>query len=368
MSSSSLDSINAMGTQPPFSSAQENGETLSKGKQVNGKDDPSNNKSKPTDCYLQEEGTLTLSQATTSGQNQQLRIYQTHDDPTEEIDESPFINPISFLNTMHQKLKTTAPPVYSFSHDPTTGQFYCQVHFCGQTYQNQTARPKKQQAKEEVASIAMRDLSLRMSEITALIRQELIRAHVAASQKAKFGGKNQSGNGVMMVQSRQTSQQIAPHPLELVPKSAQWYRKQVELATNGQPKRSCVMLLEFCQMHKLGQPVYSMRDDGRGNYLFDCTIAGRVFSPEIACWHKNDAKDHISSIAFNVLYGECCDREYREIVSRFPNVIPPPYPNSMAVYSTADGGYIATPGSLVPANHIYVQNNMIPSHSIPRTS
>ncbi|CAG8729870.1 2723_t:CDS:1, partial [Dentiscutata erythropus] len=335
MSSSSLESsINNSGTQPVFSSAQESGDAFSKGKQVNGKDDSSTNKSKPTDFYPhQEEGKL--SQATASGQNQQLRLYQNHDDPTEEIDESPFINPISFLNTMHQKLKTTAPPVYSFSHDPTTGQFYCQVHFCGQTYQNQTARPKKQQAKEEVASIAMRDLSLRMSEITALIRHELIRAHVAASQKAKFGGKNQSGNGAMVVQSRQNSQQIAPHPLELVPKSLQWYRKQMELANNGQPKRSCVMLLEFCQMHKLGQPVYSMRDDGRGNYLFDCTIAGRVFSPEIACWHKNDAKDHVSSIAFNVLYNECCDRELREIASRYHhlNIIPTPYPNSMPIYS-----------------------------------
>ncbi|CAG8714271.1 24066_t:CDS:1 [Racocetra persica] len=376
MSSSSLDSsLSALGAQPMYSSAQEGGDTFSKGKQVNGKDDSSTNSSMPAASLPQQENGK-LSHATTSGPNQQLRIYQNHDDPTEEVDESPFINPISFLNTMHQKLKTTAPPVYSFSHDATTGQFYCQVHFCGQTYQNQTARPKKQQAKEEVASIAMRDLSLRMSDITALIRTDLIRAHVAASQKAKFGGgKNQPGNGAMVVHSRQMSQQITPHPLELIPKSVQWYRKQTELANNGQPKRPCVLLLEFCQMHKLGQPVYSMRDDGRGNYLFDCTIAGRVFNPEIALWHKNDAKDHVSSIAFNVLYGECVAREYREIELRYHQpqlhgAIPPPYGNSMALYSTADGGYFATPGSLVPANPIYVQNNLIPSHShsIPRTS
>ncbi|CAG8771326.1 7732_t:CDS:2, partial [Acaulospora morrowiae] len=257
----------------------------------------------------------------------------------------PFINPISFLNTMHQKLKTTAPPVYSFTHDSETGQFYCQVHFCGQTYQNQLARPKKQAAKEEVASIAMRDLSQRMPDITTPIRTELVRAHIASSQKTKHGKKPVR----------------APHPLELIPKSVQWYNKQM----SGEPKRPCVLLLEFCQMHRLGHPVYEMRDDGRGNYLFDCTVTSRVFTPELAFWQKNDAKDHVSSIAFNVLYQEYCEREAMEIQYKHgqlpphiqlqlpPHNQPPPYGNAMPLYPPADGGYNMP---YVMPNHAFANN------------
>ena len=75
---------------------------------------------------------------------------------------------------MHQKLKNSDAPTYEFSHDSDTGQFYCQVNFYGQAYKNEITRPKKQQAKEDAASIAMKDLSLHMSDFTAFIRQELI--------------------------------------------------------------------------------------------------------------------------------------------------------------------------------------------------
>ncbi|CAG8644649.1 5862_t:CDS:1 [Acaulospora colombiana] len=287
--------------------------------------------------------------------------------------DTPFINPISFLNTMHQKLKTTAPPVYSFTHDSVTGQFYCQVHFCGQTYQNQLARPKKQAAKEEVASIAMRDLSQRMPDITTPIRTELVRAHISSSQKTKNGSKKSGGTGINninnnnngMISSRQ--QQVrAPHPLELIPKSAQWYNKQM----SGEQKRPCVMLLEFCQMHRLGHPVYNLRDDGRGNYLYDCTVIGRVFTPELAFWQKNDAKDHISSIAFNILYTEFCEREAMEIQYKHghvplpPHTPPPPYGNTMTLYPPTDGGYIpANNVPLMPANHVFANNgNNVQNH------
>ncbi|CAG8511307.1 4179_t:CDS:10 [Diversispora eburnea] len=262
----------------------------------------------------------------TTGRNQQIQVYQngdSNDITTTDVD-AQFINPISFLNTMHQKLKTTAPPEYSFSHDSVTGQFYCQVHFCGQTYQNQIAKPKKQTAKEEVACIAMRDLSIRMPDITNQIRAELIRAQISSQKK-------------------------------LEPKSKLWYDKQQQQAANNrQKKRPCVLLLEFCQMHKLGHPVYDIRDDGRGNYLFNCTINDRTFTPEVAFWQKNDAKDHVSTIAFNVLFKE----------------IFPTYGNVMAMYPPNDGVYIANNMSLVPANYVFTNNgNNGQNHAlIPRNS
>ncbi|CAG8754602.1 2731_t:CDS:2 [Funneliformis caledonium] len=219
---------------------------------------------------------------------------------------------------MHQKLNLE-PPTYEFSHDPATGHFFCQVNFNNQAYKNTIARPKKQQAKEDAAGIAMQGLSLIMPDFTAAIRQEL-----------------------------------------LVPKSAQWYQKQLMRANKGESKRPCVLLLEFCQMHRLGHPIYNIRDDGRGYYLFDCTIMGRTFNPELALWQKNDAKDHVSTIAFNVLYREFYEKEIVEIQSRLQPYgipptsvgIPPSHPPPNVAYSplhhsmypnTADGSnYYAT--------------------------
>ncbi|RHZ67229.1 hypothetical protein Glove_302g31 [Diversispora epigaea] len=371
-------------------SQQENGNNIIK-EELNGKQKNQNNS--------QQENGKTNVNINTTGRNQQLQVYHScsNEIATTDVD-AQFINPISFLNTMHQKLKTTAPPEYSFSHDSVTGQFYCQVHFCGHTYQNQMAKPKKQTAKEEVACIAMRDLSIRMPDITNQIRAELVRAQIS-SQKNKFGGNkkpvgninNNNNNNNNNNSPSITLQMRPPHPLELVPKSRQWYDKQQQqaVANNRQKKRPCVLLLEFCQMHKLGHPVYNIRDDGRGNYLFDCTINERTFTPDVAFWQKNDAKDHVSTIAFNVLFKEICEKESMEIQYRHPHFQPPPppplpplshnqqphigvptYGNVMAMYPPNDGGYIANNMSLVPANYVFASNgNNGQNHAlIPRNS
>jgi hypothetical protein len=234
----------------------------------------------------------------------------------------PF-NPISFLNTLHQKLKTSKPPVYSYSHDSVTGHFYCQVNFCERTYENKTARSKKQQAKEEAASIAMNDLSLRMPEIADLIRQELVKAHTSLQKANNNKGNNQT------IKRPYYSRQNHPHPLELIPKSVQWYQRQIAHASSiGQMKRPCVLLLEFCQMQKLGHPTYTIRDDGSGYYLFDCTVYNRTFNPQLSFWKKSDAKDHVSLLAFNCLYEEFVENERREIHQSYgiPPISPPPLP------------------------------------------
>ncbi|CAJ0890336.1 8214_t:CDS:2 [Entrophospora sp. SA101] len=227
------------------------------------------------------------------------------DDVVDHDESYQCINPISFLNTMHQKMKLKRAPVYNFTHDPMTGHFYCQVEFDGQIYQNQVAKSKKQQAKEAAANIAMKDLSARKPDLTKLIRYELVKAHISANQKTKN------------IRTEIKQQQIIPpHPLELIPKSVQWYEKQVAQASTGSIKRPCVLLLEFCQMHKLAHPTYNIRDDGRGNYLYDCMIGGRLFTPELAFWQKNDAKDHVSAIAFNILYNEFREKETEVIYKR----------------------------------------------------
>ncbi|RIA84651.1 hypothetical protein C1645_783664 [Glomus cerebriforme] len=258
-------------------------------------------------------------------------------------------NPISFLNTMHQKLKTSNAPVYSYSHDPATGHFYCQVNFCGKTYENKNARPKKQQAKEEAASIAMKDLSCRMQEFTDLIRQEMIRARTSLQ---KTNNNKNNNNQIRPYFSRQSYQQqiLSPHPLELIPKSIQWYNRQAAQASaNGQAKRPCVLLLEFCQMHKLGHPTYKIKDDGRGYYLFECTIFNRTYTPQMGFWKKSDAKDHVSNLAFHYLYEEFVEKEKLEIQQCYgtlaapvngipsPSQLPPSQTYSLIYPSVTDG-------------------------------
>ncbi|PKC69155.1 hypothetical protein RhiirA1_416051 [Rhizophagus irregularis] len=275
-----------------------------------------------------------LSQSSNSSNSSNLSNSSNSSDSSITLN-VPF-NPISFLNTLHQKLKTSKPPVYSYSHDSVTGHFYCHVNFCGQTYENKTARSKKQQAKEEAASIAMNDLSLRMPEITDLIRQELVKAHTSLQKANNNKGNNQAVKRPYY--SRQSYQQqiIAPHPLELIPKSVQWYQRQVAHASSiGQMKRPCVLLLEFCQMHKLGHPTYTIRDDGSGYYLFDCTVYNRTFNPQLSFWRKSDAKDHVSQIAFQCLYEEFIEKEGQEIQQSYglsPITSPPPPPPSNMAY------------------------------------
>ena len=48
--------------------------------------------------------------------------------------------------------------------------------------------------------------------------------------------------------------------------------------------------------------------------LFDCTINNRM-----VFWQKSEAKDHVSLIAFDVLYREFHDKEQLDIQSRHKN-------------------------------------------------
>ncbi|CAI2192543.1 9773_t:CDS:2 [Funneliformis geosporum] len=279
--------LNSLGAQHIYTETREDTSELCQQHNMNNNSEGNFSDDNPTEHMEFQQPTAPLSTTDSSTISSSSTLdynYESSNSSTTSSSEydTPQINPISFLNTMHQKLNYE-PPTYEFSHDPATGHFYCQVNFCDQAYKNMIARPKKQQAKEDAAGIAMKGLSLLMPDFTATIRQDL-----------------------------------------LVPKSRQWYDKQYVQTNKGQSKRPCVLLLEFCQLYRLGHPIYDLRDDGRGYYLYDCTIMGRTFNPELALWQKNDAKDHVSIIAFNVLFREFYDKEIIEIQGRLqPYGIPP---------------------------------------------
>src|SRR4051794_38795205 len=46
------------------------------------------------------------------------------------------LNPITWLNTIHQKLKTPAPPKYVYTQEVLANGFYCTVEFLDQRFRS----------------------------------------------------------------------------------------------------------------------------------------------------------------------------------------------------------------------------------------
>ncbi|CAG8807775.1 15692_t:CDS:1, partial [Dentiscutata erythropus] len=80
-------------------------------------------------------------------------------------------------------------------------------------------------------------------------------------------------------------------------------------------QRPCVLLYEFCRLHSLPVPTYTLKINRElGRFWFDCSIGNeRYFSPQnnpcMCCWIQNEAIDHISIQAFEEIFREMCDRD-----------------------------------------------------------
>ncbi|RIB26049.1 hypothetical protein C2G38_2030545 [Gigaspora rosea] len=215
-------------------------------------------------------------------------------------DSDKAINPITFLNTLHHKLKTPNPPHYDCTPDPQGGGFYCTLMFFDQTFKSTVPKPKKQLAKEAVAMIAMESFEKQMSKTFQQVRQTLLSANSAPKKPSKVSKGSRQFNRML-------------HSTDTLTQSAQWLRKFLDTHVE---KRPCVMLLEFCQFHQLGHPIYPIRTDVKGCVYMDCVVAKRIFTPELSFFNKKEAKDYISDKAFNILYQEFCEQEQRQVEER----------------------------------------------------
>ncbi|CAI2188465.1 18272_t:CDS:1 [Funneliformis geosporum] len=209
------------------------------------------------------------------------------------------LNPITWLNTIHQKLRTPAPPKYNYTQEVLANGFYCTVEFLEQRFKSPEPRLKKQEAKEDAAKIALLTLEQQMPIIFKQIKDALVKASTVPKKDTRIC----RGGGL-----RQLPKII--QPTDTIPHSVEWLDKFKATHVNERP---CVMLLEFCQYHKLGQPVYNLRQDWEGHLKMDCEVNSRKFSSEHTFKVKKDAKDHVSQIAFDILYNEFISKEQAEI-------------------------------------------------------
>ncbi|CAG8460971.1 6427_t:CDS:2 [Diversispora eburnea] len=189
-------------------------------------------------------------------------------------------NPISLLNELQQRFKTFKPPLYAFSTDQYGG-FICELEVFGKIYKNSKSRPRKQEAKEDAALLAISEIvKQNIPEITESLNKDLIEMYDP-------GMRNE---------------------LTFIPKSQTWFQKQLKDWPGKKPR---VILLEFCQMHHLPTPMYVERNDIIG-FLFDCRVGERIFNSDNKNFCKQaDAKDYIAAKTFSILYEEFCELERR---------------------------------------------------------
>ncbi|GET00835.1 sporulation-specific protein 15-like [Rhizophagus clarus] len=202
-------------------------------------------------------------------------------------------NPISILNEMHQRNRGSGvPPKYSFTMDANTGNFYCHLEVFGKVFSTERPTIRKQQAKEEAALMAIRSL--------------------VNGNNSSDGNRNVIGSDIMKLYEPSFSNYPENRP-DIVCKSESWYRKQL----NDCPgKQSRVILLEFCQMHRLPTPQYQAFNDYNGNTYFECIVGDRFFKSDKSFVKSNDAKDYVARIAFDALYREMCEKERRNNVGQ----------------------------------------------------
>ncbi|CAI2164666.1 15477_t:CDS:1 [Funneliformis geosporum] len=198
--------------------------------------------------------------------------------PNEEITMGVGSNPISILNELYQReRKSGLPPTYSFTIDPINGRFYCQLEIFGKVFKTDRPTIKKQQAKEDAALMALR-----------------------------YAVNESEGGSSIVIPKLDYFENRTDH----IGKSERWYRKQLSDSPTKKPR---VILLEFCQMQRLSNPIYHPRNDHAGNTLCDCIVGDRTFIGDKAFIKTNDAKDYVANVAFGALYEEYCKAEKYQI-------------------------------------------------------
>ncbi|CAG8573831.1 10396_t:CDS:1 [Paraglomus occultum] len=185
---------------------------------------------------------------------------------------------VSFINTIYQKKKLHEPPNYEFTQQ--NGQFLATLSFFGKTFRGETFKPKKQDAKEEVARVAVRELRQMEPRLVDDIERELERS------------------------TRTTKSQRRVETSSL--KCETWLKKQ------DKNKRSCVSLLEFCQTFKYGSPTYKQSHDFQGNYIFEVEVGNKRFKSPHAMFSKKEAQDLAAKIALEALFKEQQKKEFDE--------------------------------------------------------
>jgi hypothetical protein len=197
------------------------------------------------------------------------------------------MNPIVFLNVLSQKTKIK-PPIYAFITNEKD-EFRCKMEYNGKTFKGKDYRQNKRIAKHYAARKAVKYL---IDNLPAKLVKEITQATFNAaqlSQKKKKDGES-----------------------EVLP-SIRWYQK---ILKQFPQKRPVVLLLEFCQYHKLGFPVYHENHDERGRYRFDLRVGSREFKPNRSFLHIPKSKDHVAEKGFIALFSDFCDKEQRELDAR----------------------------------------------------
>ncbi|CAB4481204.1 hypothetical protein RhiirA1_439473 [Rhizophagus irregularis] len=202
-------------------------------------------------------------------------------------------NPISILNEMHQRNRgSSIPPKYSFTIDPNTGNFYCQLEVFGKVFKTERPTLRKQQAKEEAALMALRNL--------------------VNENNSSDGNRRVLGSDIMKLYEPSFSN-YPENRTEIISKSESWYRKQLNEFPGKQPR---VILLEFCQMHRLSTPSYQPLNDYNGHTYYECSVGDRRFKSDKSFVKSSEAKDYVAHIAFEILFKEMCEKERRNDVGQ----------------------------------------------------
>jgi len=198
-------------------------------------------------------------------------------------------NPISILNEMHQRNRGSGiPPQYSFTIDPNTGYFYCQLEVFGKVFKTERPTVRKQQAKEEAALMALRNL--------------------VNDNNSSDGNRRAIGSDIMRLYEPSFGNNYSENRADIISKSESWYKKQLSDFPGKQPR---VILLEFCQMHRLPNPTFQPLNDYNGHTYFECRVGDRYFKSDKSFIKSSEAKDYVANIAFNVLFREMCEKEKR---------------------------------------------------------
>ncbi|CAB4399968.1 unnamed protein product [Rhizophagus irregularis] len=197
------------------------------------------------------------------------------------------MNPVVFINVLSQKTKTK-PPIYTFITNEKN-DFRCKLEYNGKTFKGKDYQQNKQMAKHYATRKAVKYL---IDNLPAKLVKEITQATLNAVQLPRKKGKVGES--------------------EVLP-SIRWYQRTLNQFPQ---KRPVVLLLEFCQYHKLGFPIYHENLDERGRYKFDLRVGSREFKPNRSFLHVPKSKDHVAEKGFIALFSDFCYKEQRELDTR----------------------------------------------------
>lgn len=252
-------------------------------------------------------------------------------------------NPISIMNEIHQRhRRSSVPPKYSFSIDSTTGYFYCQLDAFGKTFKTERPSLRKQQAKEEAALLALRNF-------------------VNDDNSSDNNNNNRLGGSELM-RLYDSNFNYLENRTDIPSKSEAWYRKQLNEFPGKQPR---VILLEFCQMHRLPVPSYNAYNDYVGNTYFECSVGDRIFKSDKTFPRSNEARDYIAGIAFDAIYREICETEREQ--SRRRNELGQDMSRSSLLnfLENHTSSHISSPVTSSRSTNPNINNNNINNNQIP---